>query len=55
VAVPPHTPWPDQRRRIAEGLRAGAGGGGGAWPLRYLLRRLAWHVTDHLWEIEDRS
>lgn len=25
------------------------------WPLRYAARRLAWHVTDHLFEIEDRA
>jgi hypothetical protein len=25
------------------------------WPPRYLLRRGAWHVLDHAWEIEDRS
>jgi hypothetical protein len=25
------------------------------WPLRYGARRLAWHVLDHLWEIEDKS
>jgi hypothetical protein len=24
------------------------------WPPRYTLRRVAWHVIDHLWEIEDR-
>ncbi|MEV0622791.1 hypothetical protein AB0I81_56400 [Nonomuraea sp. NPDC050404] len=24
------------------------------WPPRYALRRVAWHVIDHLWEIEDR-
>ncbi|MER6951051.1 hypothetical protein ABT294_44260 [Nonomuraea sp. NPDC000554] len=24
------------------------------WPPRYALRRTAWHVIDHLWEIEDR-
>ncbi|MFB4275233.1 hypothetical protein ACBJ59_08025 [Nonomuraea sp. MTCD27] len=24
------------------------------WPPRYALRRIAWHVIDHLWEIEDR-
>jgi hypothetical protein len=24
------------------------------WPPRYAARRLAWHVIDHLWEIEDR-
>ena len=25
------------------------------WPVRYAIRRLAWHVLDHAWEIEDRS
>lgn len=25
------------------------------WPLRYAARRIAWHVLDHAWEIEDRS
>ena len=25
------------------------------WPLRYAARRIAWHVLDHTWEMEDRS
>jgi hypothetical protein len=25
------------------------------WPQRYAARRIAWHVLDHAWEIEDRS
>jgi hypothetical protein len=25
------------------------------WPVRYAVRRMAWHVLDHLWEIEDKS
>jgi hypothetical protein len=25
------------------------------WPARYAARRIAWHVLDHVWEIEDRS
>ena len=25
------------------------------WPPRYAVRRAAWHVLDHAWEIEDRS
>jgi hypothetical protein len=29
--------------------------GGRRWPLRYAARRIAWHVLDHAWEIEDRS
>jgi len=28
--------------------------GGVRWPARYFARRLAWHVLDHAWEIEDR-
>ncbi|WP_066937486.1 hypothetical protein [Microtetraspora fusca] len=26
----------------------------GGWPVRYALRRTAWHVIDHIWEMEDR-
>ena len=51
--VPPRTPWADQRAVITESLLAGSPGGG--WPPRYSLRRLAWHVLDHAWEIEDKS
>jgi hypothetical protein len=25
------------------------------WPARYAIRRMAWHVLDHAWEIEDKS
>ena len=25
------------------------------WPPRYAVRRSAWHVLDHAWELEDRS
>jgi hypothetical protein len=25
------------------------------WPARYAVRRAAWHVLDHAWELEDRS
>lgn len=28
--------------------------GGARWTPRYFVRRLAWHVLDHAWEIEDR-
>ncbi len=28
---------------------------GKRWPARYAARRIAWHVLDHAWEIEDRS
>jgi len=51
--VPPRTPWVDQRATITDALLAGSPGG--ARPSRYSLRRLAWHVLDHAWEIEDES
>jgi hypothetical protein len=25
------------------------------WPVRYVVRRTAWHAIDHAWEMEDRS
>lgn len=28
--------------------------GGELWPVRYFVRRAAWHILDHAWEIEDR-
>ena len=51
--VPPRTPWEDQRATVTSALLAGSPGG--KWPSRYSLRRLAWHVLDHAWEIEDKS
>jgi hypothetical protein len=51
--VPPRTPWQQQRAEIAAALRTGTPGS--AWPARYAIRRLAWHVLDHAWEIEDKS
>lgn len=50
------------RQAILEALEAGFKGelpdkrprGGEVWPLRYYIRRSAWHVVDHIWEIEDR-
>ena len=29
--------------------------GGKRWLPRYFVRRVAWHVLDHAWEIEDRA
>jgi hypothetical protein len=50
------------RRAILETLAASARGeiapygprGGKRWPPRFFARREAWHVLDHVWEIEDR-
>lgn len=50
------------RQAIMDALAAAANGeipergprGGVIWPARYFVRRVAWHVLDHAWEIEDR-
>jgi hypothetical protein len=50
------------RQAILEGLASAGRGeiaatgprGGARWTPRYFVRRLAWHVLDHAWEIEDR-
>lgn len=53
----------DHRQAILDGLAAAAHGetekegprGGKRWNARYFTRRVAWHVLDHAWEIEDRT
>lgn len=46
----------DLERALLEGLRKGGSASQGkGWPPRYLARRIAWHVLDHAWEIEDRG
>jgi hypothetical protein len=50
------------RQTITETLAAAVAGelptsgprGGRIWKPRYFVRRVAWHVLDHAWEIEDR-
>lgn len=37
-----------------EGIPAVGPRGGSRWTARYFVRRSAWHVVDHVWEIEDR-
>ncbi len=39
---------------VEQGLPEEGPRGGVIWPLRYFVRRAAWHVLDHAWEIEDR-
>jgi len=56
VRVPPRTPWTEQRDRITAALlEEHAGSATTAWPPSYFIRRSAWHVLDHAWEIEDKS
>jgi hypothetical protein len=40
---------------VREGVPAKGPRGGAMWSPRYFVRRAAWHVLDHAWEIEDRS
>jgi len=46
------------RKAILDAIRASAGApqtGEKRWPHRYFARRMAWHLLDHAWEMEDRS
>jgi hypothetical protein len=51
--VPPRTPWGRQRAMIVAGLRSAPPDS--AWPVRYTIRRMTWHILDHAWEMEDRA
>jgi hypothetical protein len=42
-------------RAATEGQPAAGPRGGTIYPVRYVIRRTAWHALDHAWEIEDRS
>ncbi|HLO33232.1 MAG TPA: hypothetical protein VK249_29055 [Anaerolineales bacterium] len=50
------------RQAILQALTASANGeipvkgprGGIRWTARYFVRRTAWHILDHAWELEDR-
>lgn len=42
-------------RAITDGIPDRGPRGGKMWTARYFVRRTAWHVLDHAWEIEDRS
>jgi hypothetical protein len=46
------------REAIVDAIRGGSGAtrpDEKGWPLRYAARRIAWHVLDHAWEIEDKG
>jgi hypothetical protein len=58
----PSDSFPALRQAILAGLGASARGelprqgprGGTRWTARFYVRYSAWHLLDHLWEIEDR-
>jgi len=46
------------RKAVIDAIRASVGRPQAVekrWPPRYVARRIAWHLLDHAWEIEDRS
>jgi len=53
----------ETRKAILAALKASATGeipprgprGGTRWSARYFVRRVAWHLTAHIWEIERRA
>ncbi|MBA3627591.1 MAG: hypothetical protein H0W60_07630 [Chloroflexi bacterium] len=55
--------WPAHREAIVQTLRLRARGDEPEnatkvktrWSPRYFVRRAAWHVLDHAWEVEDRA
>ncbi|HVA52042.1 MAG TPA: hypothetical protein VNF05_00880 [Acidimicrobiales bacterium] len=51
--VAPRTPWDEQRDVVVTTLRAATRNE--KWPVAYAIRRCAWHVVDHAWEIEDKG
>ena len=51
--VAPRTPWIEQRAALTSALVREEPGA--RWPAAFGLRRIAWHVLDHAWEIEDRA
>ncbi|MEJ7901780.1 MAG: hypothetical protein WKF63_08015 [Thermomicrobiales bacterium] len=36
-------------------LRDGEPGRPNGWPVRYAIRRMAWHILDHAWEMQDKD
>jgi hypothetical protein len=65
IGVRHKTPSPDDAAAVAAlragvsaaltAARAGEPPAAGGWLPRYAARRIAWHVLDHAWEVEDRS
>jgi hypothetical protein len=49
----PRTPWDEQRDVVLTTLRTAVPNQ--QWPPAYAIRRCAWHIVDHAWEIEDKS
>lgn len=51
--VAPRTPWDEQRDVVLTTMRSVTQHA--KWTTAYAIRRCAWHIVDHAWEIEDKS
>lgn len=51
--VPARTAWKEQRSTLVAALEGQSASA--AWPASYAIRRVAWHVADHAWEMQDRT
>jgi hypothetical protein len=43
------------RSQVASVLSSASDGAISKWPAAYAIRRFAWHVIDHTWEIQDKQ
>lgn len=53
LRVPRTWTWGEQRSALMESFANRAETA--KWPPGYAMRRIAWHVLDHAWEIQDKS
>ena len=51
----PDVTWREELLAVLRSAPTGAPPAERGWPPRYAARRIAWHVLDHAWEIEDKS
>jgi hypothetical protein len=49
------TPFREAVLAAVRAARSGAPATEKGWPVRAMVRRMAWHALDHAWEIEDKS
>jgi len=49
------TAFRDEIDAALRAARSGASVVPNGWPARYAARRIAWHILDHAWEIQDKS
>jgi hypothetical protein len=54
VSHAPGTPLGETVLAVADAVEAGVVATG-RWPTRYAVRRIAWHLLDHAWELQDKS